>query len=169
MTFLVSPDGKVVTCKVTFPYETDEGLEKSCARTIGKKIGKAAIGPDGQPAYGYVTAGVFMAPPPRETPVQRSRRYDPTGGTIELTVAKMPGDKPSHTTTFLGYVGKDGSLRACANTSQKDDSFFEVACQQARAVKFEVHEDPTGTPVDYVATITVNFMKAVSLSSNTEM
>lgn len=169
MTFLVSPDGNVVTCKVSFPYETDEELEKSCARTIGKTIGKAATGPDGQPAYGYLTAGVFMAPPPRETPEQRSRRYDPTGGTIELMVAKMPGDKTSHTTTFLGYIIKDGSLRACANTSEKDDSFFEVACQQARGVKLQVHDDALGKPVDYVATITVNFIKVESPSSNTEM
>jgi hypothetical protein len=147
--FFVSPDGKILECKVL-----DGRNDKVCAKAIGHDLGDGAMSSDGRRIHGSVVISIIRTSggPPRGPGFEGPSHLD-------IGVARMPGSKDRQRLSLTVYIDAVGKVRQCLQWPDADATLSRIACEQASAHTFDVKRDEAGQPVEQVTVLKVDFVR----------
>lgn len=148
----VDPNGKIINCDVTVPSGHPKLDTAGCKLYLGVK-GQPALGGDGKPAYGTVSAGVTFF---------KDGGLIPLSVDLQLVVDHLPDQNTTFTTRASSLiVDPSGKVLKCRNmlygrvsTDALDRTLCKVA---ATSVTFKPVLDVAGRPVESVQAFAVEF------------
>jgi len=142
----VDPRGRISNCRAS-GTGGDSGLASSvCTRAEQIRIAPASV--QGQAAFGVVRQRLRL-------PGQVAALRDPAD--IEVQVNALPAGQSSLRVSTNVVVNASGRPQAC-NAPGAPSGYGDVACSQVSAVTFGAIKDKDGDAVQYVRTVTVDFV-----------
>lgn len=157
MEFLVSPQGRIRSCRVIYPSVVEELGAELCRSTYAHDFGRPARGPDGEHAWGIGEVTLVRTTRSR-LPSEEDSNYVAIPD-LELTVSQLPGGLAHQEIRVVAFIGEDGSVLECQPESDDGQGILAgIACEHAGAHTFEVHRDFDNIPVRYVTALQVNFV-----------
>jgi hypothetical protein len=143
----VAPDGTIEDCSVRGAIGDEDAAEAVCLQVVGRRA-KPAIGPDGQPTYGFLRDSINFADNYRYIP------SDAVRPDLALTVAGAL-EKPERV-TILVAVDAAGQVSDCVGGDQAP-GFVKAACEQAKSLSLPARTAQSGEAVSYLFPMVVEF------------
>jgi hypothetical protein len=139
----VDPKGRISNCKAIATGGDAGQAAGLCKRAVDVRIKPASV--LGKSAYGVVRQALGPA--------------TTTGAPsdVEVQVNVLPEGKPSLRVEASVRVAASGKPQAC-NAADAPQGYGDVACGQVSAITFGKLMDGDGQPVEYVRTVTVDFV-----------
>nr|WP_166174861.1 hypothetical protein [Altererythrobacter segetis] len=139
----VDPKGRISHCKAIATSGDAQQGASLCSRAESLRIEPAAV--LGRSAYGVVRQLVGAAGAARSP------------SDIEVQVNVLPAGQASLRVQANVLVGATGKPQAC-NAGDAPAGYGDVACAQVGAITFGTLKDGEGQPVQYVRTVSVDFV-----------
>jgi hypothetical protein len=133
----VDPKGRISNCKAVAASGDAGGI---CSRVEKGRIEPATV--LGKSAYGVVRQAVGTAGSPSD---------------IEVQVNVLPAGQTRLRVDANVLVAASGKPQAC-NAGDAPAGYGDVACAQVSAITFGALKDGEGQPVQYVRTVSVDFV-----------
>lgn len=156
----IDPDGWVIECKLSRFLGTEQIAVETCGAAAGAKL-QPARDASGNAVYGFYRTGILAFPPGWE-PVasQMSRNLKMLDRHVDLVISlnAIPDDLASGRLLPLNLmIDQSGTVVACEPGEGANPNWWSVACEQATQAEWDRRTSLSGTPVNYVRNIVVEF------------
>jgi hypothetical protein len=139
----VDPKGRISNCKTIATQGEGSLIASVCPRAEQVRIQPATV--LGKSAYGVVRQAIRLG----------GEVSSPSD--IEVEVNVLPAGQTRLRVDANVLVAASGKPQAC-NAGEAPSGYGEVACGQVSAITFGALKDDEGQPVQYVRTVTVDFV-----------